>query len=424
MDHRVITPYLNDHFWWMGSGDEPMCNWTPWCTQNVLLVAALTPQSDETRRMVCRQAVLSLDYFLKDYGDDGCCDEGAKYYGHAALCLFAAMEILNGMTGGHFAPLYKTEKIRNMADYIRQVHVAGDYCINFADCPPIINPPGALVYLFGKRTENPALSAFAAEGARRRGLYEPSENLSLYTRLTELFSTAEIEGCQAKPEAPEDRYFPSVGMLIARDNRFCLAVKTGDNDDNHNHNDTGSVTLYADGKPFLIDAGVGSYTRDTFSPRRYTIWTMQSAYHNLPTFAGIMQAHGADYRARDIHYSIGGRETSISMDIAGAYPKEAGVLRYRRDVRMKKGIGIRITDDYEGKHPAELSLLLCCRPVIFGHSVQVPGRGQIIIQGADAILSENIPITDPILLKAWPDVLFRLLITFSNKLEMAITPSE
>ncbi len=26
---RIINPYLSTHFWWMGNGDEPMCNWTP-----------------------------------------------------------------------------------------------------------------------------------------------------------------------------------------------------------------------------------------------------------------------------------------------------------------------------------------------------------------------------------------------------------
>ncbi|MBP0575285.1 heparinase II/III family protein, partial [Mycobacterium tuberculosis] len=83
--------------------------------------------------------------------------------------------------------------------------------------------------------------------------------------------------------------FPSVGVLVARDDRFALAVKAGDNGDSHNHNDTGSITLYKDGRPVLIDVGVESYTQKTFSPRRYEIWTMQSAYHNLPTFAGVMQ---------------------------------------------------------------------------------------------------------------------------------------
>ena len=41
VERRVLTPYRTAHFWWMGSGDEPMCNWTPWCTQNVLLALSL-----------------------------------------------------------------------------------------------------------------------------------------------------------------------------------------------------------------------------------------------------------------------------------------------------------------------------------------------------------------------------------------------
>ena len=34
---RIFSPYLSEHFWWMGNGREPLCNWTPWITQNVLI---------------------------------------------------------------------------------------------------------------------------------------------------------------------------------------------------------------------------------------------------------------------------------------------------------------------------------------------------------------------------------------------------
>ena len=420
INHRIITPYLNEHFWWMGNGDEPMCNWTPWCTQNVLLAAALTPQSDETRLLICKKAAYSLDCFLKDYDEDGCCDEGAKYYGHAALCLYVSMEALNGMTNGFFDVLYKEPKICNIADFIRQVHVHENYYINFADCPALLEPPGVLAYLFGKRTDNPHLSAFAAEGIQGAGCFKPSADLSLYTRLATIFASEEISTHTAKPEPPEDRYFDGVGIFIARDERFCLAVKTGDNDDNHNHNDTGSIILYTNGKPFLVDAGVGEYTRDTFSSRRYSIWTMQSAYHNLPTFAGIMQEPGADYKATNINHSFGGDEASVSFDISGAYPKKAGVLQYLRTVCLKKGKGVFITDTYSGAHPATLSLMLDSRPVINGNSIQVPSRGQITVQGADSIVMEHISVTDSILQKVWSDSLYRLLIAFSHKLDLTI----
>ena len=44
IESRLVRPYLEDHFWWMGNGDEPMCNWTPWCIQNVLLCALTRPE--------------------------------------------------------------------------------------------------------------------------------------------------------------------------------------------------------------------------------------------------------------------------------------------------------------------------------------------------------------------------------------------
>ncbi|MDR2183251.1 MAG: heparinase II/III-family protein [Clostridiales bacterium] len=422
LTHRIITPYLTRHFWWMGQGDEAMLNWTPWCTQNVLLVAAVTPLTDEMRMTICQKAVGSLDCFIKDYGEDGGCDEGAKYYGHAALCMFTAMEVLNGMTGGHFTPLYKNEKICNMADFIRQMHVAGDYYINFADCPAILEPPGALEFAFGRRTQNGALAAFAAHGVRRHGLNEPSCDLSLYTRLATLFYMDDIARSEDALEAPRDQYFAGPGVFVARDGRFCLAVKSGDNDDNHNHNDVGSITLYLDGKPLLIDVGVGGYTRDTFSSRRYEIWTMQSAYHNLPAFGGVMQAAGAQYAAKDVRHYFGEAESHISMDIADAYPKEAGVESYRRTVRLTKGVGVFVTDECAADNPTVLSLMFCRPPMPGEGIIKIEGGGKIKVSGAEDMWLEEIGIDDPILQRVWPDILYRVLVKFSGRLELEIMP--
>ena len=79
LDARILTPYFTSHFWWMGNGEEPMCNWTSWCTQNVLLTVFLLPTTQQQRKAAVKQAAYSLDCFLKDYGADGCCNEGAQY---------------------------------------------------------------------------------------------------------------------------------------------------------------------------------------------------------------------------------------------------------------------------------------------------------------------------------------------------------
>ena len=81
---------------------------------------------------------------------------------------------------------------------------------------------------------------------------------------------------------------------------FYLAAKGGHNAESHNHNDVGNFIVYADGRPVLIDAGVGTYTAKTFSPQRYEIWTMQSAYHNLPTINGFLQKDGRQFRAENV----------------------------------------------------------------------------------------------------------------------------
>src|SRR5699024_8034732 len=146
---------------------------------------------------------------------------------------------------------------------------------------------------------------------------DASSRINLWYRLLTAFTQREMMDCPDPGPAPAgDVWYPSVGIFAARRGSWVLGAKMGGNGDSHNHNDTGSVTVYKDGCPFLIDVGVESYTRKTFSPQRYEIWTMQSGWHNLPTFDGVMQLPGREYAAQDIQLGQG----SISAELAGAYP--------------------------------------------------------------------------------------------------------
>ena len=70
------------------------------------------------------------------------------------------------------------------------------------------------------------------------------------------------------------RTYPDTGLYISECATYQLAVKAGNNDDSHNHNDVGSFILFKQGAPFIIDIGVETYSKKTFSPERYEIWTM------------------------------------------------------------------------------------------------------------------------------------------------------
>lgn len=435
---RILTPYLTQHFWWMGNGKEPMNNWTIWCTQNVLLSAFLSEQTPEINKQVFLKACRSADYFLEEYGTDGCCDEGAQYYRHAGLCLFNTLEILNAVTDHAFADLYQEEKIRNIAGYILNVHIDDKYFVNFADCSPVAGRCSVREFLFALRTQNPAMAQFAAQDFVAGGidcLLLPFEN-NLYYRLQNGFTAAQIKAhCAPDCQVPHpDLFYPSTGLFIARDSSLYLAVKAGDNADSHNHNDTGSFTVYKNGQPFLIDVGVESYTKKTFSAQRYEIWTMQSAYHNLPTVNGVMQKDGEQYCASEVEYSFSDERCEIEMNLANAYPPEAGLRYYRRNAVLQKGKEIVIRDSFAFKGESGLdsssvvlSLMTYEKPVSTPADsgkicLAIGSLGTLLITSGALLAIEEIPVTDARLQAAWEHELYRTLIQAEiNSLELQIS---
>ncbi len=438
LETRIFQPYLSGHFWWMGNGKEPMNNWTVWCTQNVLLAVFLTETEEDFRRRVTEKACRSIDYFLAEYGEDGCCDEGALYYRHAGLCLFNALEILNAVTYGHFAGLYLETKVRNIAAYLMNVHVQDKYYVNFADCSPVPGRCSAREFLFARRTGNQEMAAFAAEDFMRglpQTMLLPGEN-NLYYRMQNAFTVKEIvayaAGVAETPAGYTDIFYPSTGLFIARDAVYFLAVKAGCNGDSHNHNDTGSFTIYKNGFPLLIDVGVESYTKKTFSPQRYEIWTMQSAYHNLPTVNGCMQKEGKTYKAVDTCTRFGEESSEIRMNLAKAYPAQAGLKYYNRQAVLVKGQEIRIEDTFGFVEAADknadaadgaydrkqviLSLMTYEKAVPApqeqreGLLLKIGDKGVIYVTGGRYVETEEIPVTDQRLKTAWEHAVYRTLI--------------
>ncbi len=136
------------------------------------------------------------------------------------------------------------------------------------------------------------------------------------------------------PQAPDRG--SSLGWYLAAKGRY--------NAESHNHNDVGSFIVAVGGQPLLIDVGVETYTKNTFSAARYDIWTMQSEYHNLPVVDG--QGQAAVQQCRDgVHLHDGDRQGTqpggpgrvAAAQDAGSYSgvrphtRRAGILRKRGD---------------------------------------------------------------------------------------------
>ncbi len=158
-------------------------------------------------------------------------------------------------------------------------------------------------------------------------------------QLRALFSFSQLEESQSVPPYFGDVWLPDLQVMAAREKPgasagLYLAAKGGHNAESHNHNDVGQFLLYLDGEPVLIDPGVEEYTSKTFGSNRYALWTMQSAYHNLPTVNGCLQEAGRNFKAIGVHYQASEDRAELSLQLEDAYPQAAGVARWQRRIAL------------------------------------------------------------------------------------------
>jgi hypothetical protein len=421
VEARLLEPFLNrDDFGWMGAGRWRLNNWSPWCTSTCLAALLLLEQDDARRGAAVAKALQVLDRWLSWYHPDGGCDEGPSYWTVAGGALFDCLELLARASGGKIS-VYEEPLTQEIGRYIYRAHISGDYFVNFADCPAEVHLPAGLVYRYGRRIGDEKMAALGAHCyARQGGL--PAGG-SLLRMLPDLFHTSGI-GEPARPPFVRDLWLPGTQMMVARerdgsDQGLYLAAKGGHNEESHNHNDVGNLIVYFDGQPVLIDVGVGTYTRQTFSSQRYDIWTMRSAYHNLPTVNGIQQRDGEQFRARGPAYHSDDSSAELSLGIAGAYPPEAGIRSWRRTCRLLRGStpAVQVTDDFFLTAPAEdiaLSLMTPCpsRPAAPGSIDLTVGATTLRLTPDPALLPvvETIDLDDPRLREAWGERLYRILL--------------
>ena len=401
LNRRILTPFLtNKAQWWMGYDRPRVNNWCPWIASNVLTVCALCERDTERRKKVVARTMEILDHFTNGYFEDGGCDEGPGYWNEAGACYFDCLELLYDMTGGAI-DVFSHPFVRNLGEYIAKVNIHRDFYINFADCAAENHFRYAAVARFGRRTGSPMLESFGASHFASEKKAEIQYNIA-----RELKNDCEPEPEQTAYCPPKKVWMDGICVMAARENEdsgkgLFFAMKGGCNAESHNHNDVGNFIVYADGEPLVIDVGVGTYTADTFNEKRYTIWTMQSCYHNLPSIGGRDQLDGREYAAENVKYE--NESNRLSMELKHAYPRDAGLRSYIRTGELAGGM-VKIVDSITLDEPAELvfHLMAADRP-------ETVGAGTICLTGGrtleyDPSLTaaiEEIEITDPHIQNGW-----------------------
>jgi hypothetical protein len=416
---RIMDSYLNrSDFWWQAFNAGPTTmvnNWNPWCNSSVLMCFLLLENDPEKLAAAVYRTMVSTDKFINYYNNDGACEEGPSYWSHAPGKLYDYLQLLSYATAGKVT-IFNQPLIRNMGEYIAKSYIGNGWMVNFADAWAKAKVEKGVVFRYGKAVNSLEMQQFASY------LYEFDKNESYFDAGRDLFRTFENltshnELLQTKPsvsDAPAT-WYPETEVCYMRNKvGIFVAAKGGNNAESHNHNDVGSFLLYVDYKPMIIDAGVGVYTRQTFSSERYNIWNMQSNYHNLPLVNGVAQSDGAKFRSRNATFDT--KKSLFSLDIANTYSKEAAVNEWHRTFQLQPKGGLLVQDAFKmskTKSPNQLNYLTWSKPDILEKGVitlEKDGSKLKISYNPNQLeaVVETIHITDRSLLSVWGETIYRL----------------
>jgi hypothetical protein len=455
---RILDPLLHrNDFSWMGLQDDPvhsdtwidfgakvvypkrvpLNNWNTWINSNWLVTIMLLEDDADRRMQSLMKSCRSLDQYLHDFSPDGGCEEGPVYWQKSPGAYFDCCRTLSSAVNGA-ADVMTHPFVQRMGQYIADVHIAGNAYVNYGDAHMEDVAPAELIYRYGVAAKLPSLMSFGAYNSSKHGLgatgdekameevLGPRRLPSLARSLPDVLFTNEIRAAKKQDALGRDSWYPSLHLMTARakagtTDGCYLAVQAASNGRSHGHNDSGSFIVFHDGEPAIIDPGVETYTAKTFSPQRYEIWTMQSAYHNLPLIGGVMQHEGRSYAASDVSYAANDDAARITMNLATAYPPEAGAKRWMREVSLDRRANlVRVKEQFTLAKPVAVALSFMtprvptdANGIVTLHSAKsgMKDVGLRYDTKALAFRVDKIELTDPSMQHSWGAALYRVQLT-------------
>lgn len=413
--NKIIVPYReNDRFWWMAFHPRPdgiVNNWNPWTNFNALqCIVLLESDPAQTTKDIYR-SMLSVDKFINYVNEDGACEEGPSYWGHAAGKLYDYLQLLSMVSNGKIN-LFGQKMIKDMGEYISRSYVGNDWVVNFADASAKFSSNAPLIYRYGKAIGSNEMMQFAALLNQKKD-NKIGSGTDIFRILESLSNDKELRRTTAAHTTPDVTIYPGTQFYYFKNKTsFFMAAKGGYNAESHNHNDVGTFSLWYKNTPVFIDAGVGTYTRQTFGPERYSIWTMRSKYHNLPTINGVEQNFGKEFKATDL--KVNATKKQVSMNIASAYPAEAKAQNWTRTYQLNEKTLV-ISDRFALKNAGkanEIHFMLHSKPDIQKDKIVVKVNGAKMQMTFDSntfeTSIESIALDDVRLSRVWGDEIYRL----------------
>lgn len=327
---RVIDVYENGYFIW----DDITDNWAAVCAGCIGMTMMYAYK--EKFEIYLPRLLKTMDCFLSGFSDEGICFEGPSYwnYGFENFVWFA--DALKTYSNGKIN-LFENEIVQKVASYPCYATLGINSSVSFADSSRDIGFDWTVLKYIDKNVVK--LNATFKKKYCWDSIYCGNrENFILRYFLFD-FSDDDIVGNEKT-----DCFLKSASQVIINRENYSFAIKGGDNDELHNHNDIGSF-IFADGDgQALTDLGWGFYSREYFSDileERYAIFCNSSLSHSVPIINGNGQSAGKEYSG-----SIDFSDEVITVDMKNGYSTNA-IKKLLRNVKLLPN-GVEINDTFDG----------------------------------------------------------------------------
>lgn len=305
---RVLMPYLAGR---KNSWDCLENNWSAVCAGSVGSAFLYLGTDDEIKTVLPRIKI-TLEYYLKGFGNDGVCVEGINYwaYGFGYFAYFA--QLLYQYSDGKYN-LFENNKVENMALFPQKLWFKNNNTVTFSDCGDKFTQRSGLIYFLKQKYDGIVIHDDDCS------IEYDGDDCYRFAHLIRDFAWRNNNiDMQAKYKTSFD-YFENAGWYIKRTNNYEFAAKTGNNKESHNHNDIAVFLLNVNGDKIVTDPGRGEYTSDYFSSKRYDYFPPSALAHSIPIINGTMQQEGKEYHGNVVKAD----EDLLVIDFKNAYNEKS-----------------------------------------------------------------------------------------------------
>ena len=328
VENRVLNPFFHSKKKWYWESYEN--NWSSVCATSITIASIYCLEDTKKIAKIIKRLLKSFEAYLSGFTDDGGCREGLAYWRYGFSYFVYFIEAMKEISGNKIN-LYKKDFIKKIAKFPSVVNLSKGKVFNFSDSlEEIPLHTGAIT----KISENLSYNHFPIQ--RLSNFSDDSIRWGHCSRNL-FWSNADVLNSNVEDDEKQ-YYLPklqiSVNKMKVNNQIIAVGMKGGSNNEPHNHNDLGHYIVHLTGENILSDLGMGEYSKNYFSDKRYESIFTSSAGHSVPIINGYKQSSGEASKSNVLYYKKEQNNMDIGYDISSAY-RDPNLISFSRHFKWR-----------------------------------------------------------------------------------------